>query len=332
MIARICSLLRMQQPVLDNRGLLFGSGATVPTNGTDGWQTGAIFQHTDGGNNTAVYVNEGSITSSAFKALAGDIGEHGITLSGSEGITLSGTMPTGIDFTGTFTGNAMDFSGATIDPAGSGGPCFIRMGAYGTEIDYGADNHQSGAIRIYTTCSGDISSYDRGIFVCTVTTGAKAAFPVAGLAEANNTGTGPKALMAAQFIAHLGARSSGATLSTRGAEATGMFAAWLKVCAAGTAVCASGSMVACAWIDNQMSGTVSGEEYGIWASTGASLPDAFIGFTTTSSGYAQLFNFDSTYNSGAGTCVTSDAVPGGNQTARILVKYDGTQYYIALYR
>ena len=208
----------------------------------------------------------------------------------------------------------------------------IRVGAYGTEVDYGADNHQSGVIRTYTTCSGDISSYDRGAFFCTVTTGAKGAFPVAGLAEANNTGTGPKKLQAGQFIAHLGARSSGAVLATAAGDATaGMYGAWLKVTAAGTANCVSGSRVAAAWIDNQMSGTVSGEEYGLYNTTGASLPDGWAGFNTSSSGYAQLLYFDTTFNSGAGTCVTTDAVPG-TQDARIMVWYNGTQYYLPLYR
>ena len=248
------------------------------------------------------------------------------------GAVLSGSTAIGLAFNGTYTGNALDFSSATIDPTGSGGPCFIRMGAYGTEIDYGADNDQSGAIRLYTTCSGDISSYDRGIFACTVTTGAKGAFPIAGLAEANNTGTGPKKLQAGQFIAHLGARSSGAHLTTAAGDATaGMYGAWLKVTASGTAVCDSGSKVAAGWIDNQMSGTVSGEEYGLFNTTGASRPDAWAGFETTSSGYSQLLYFDETFNSGAGTCVTTDAVPG-TQDARIMVYYNGTQYYIPLYR
>jgi len=488
MIQRVCSLLRMQPPVITNRGLLFASGATVPTDGTDGYQVGCLFQHTDGGAGTALYLNEGSVTSCDFNPIdAGDIdvsldvGEFssldagsGIALSSDDrsavavygddnglsiasnvynlrtrllltvdqagasiralmaqlkcadgvdvetgiytasqgylelagthiaknGATLScidasleigtklttnvggeacgihvettgagtitnngtcagilidkaagaadwpmglyvlnstigidiGTATTGLNFSGTYTGNAIDFSNATIDPTGSNGPCFIRAGTYASPIDYGADNHQSGMMRLYSTCSGDSSSYDRGIFIYTETTGAKAAFPVAGLAEANNTGTGPRKLQAAQFIAHLGAQSSGAHLVTLGGDATaGMYAAWLKVAASGTAVCDSGSRVACAWVDNQMSGTVSGEEYGIFATTGASRPDAFIGFETTSSGYDQLLYFDETFNSGAGTCITTEAVPG-TQDARIKVYYDGKQYYLALYR
>ena len=209
----------------------------------------------------------------------------------------------------------------------------IRAGTYGTPLDYGDDDDQSGLIRIYSTCSGDNTSYDRGIFAYTETTAGKGAFPIAGLAEANNTGDGPKKLQAAQFIAHLGAQSSGATLATMGGDATaGMYGVWAKVTAAGTAVCASGSRVAPIWCDNQMSGTVSGEEYGIFATTGASVPDAFIGFETTSSGYDQFLEFDSTYNSGAGTMVTTDAVPANAQDARLKVYYNGTQYYIPLWR
>jgi len=247
------------------------------------------------------------------------------------GGVVVGTVATGVSFTGTYTGNALDFSSATIDPTGSNGPCFIRAGTYASPIDYGADDDQSGMIRIYSTSAGT-ASYDRGIFAYTEVTSSKGAFPLAALAEANNTGTGPAALQAGQFIAHLGAQSTGAHLATLGGSSTaGMYGAWLKVAASGTAVCDSGSRVAAAWIDNQMSGTVSGEEYGLFNTTGASRPDAWAGFETTSSGYSQLFYFDETFNSAAGTCVTTDAVPG-TQDARILVYYNGAQYYLALYR
>ncbi len=259
-----------------------------------------------------------------------DIEGDGI-LTGLPGFSIGGTT-TAIAFEGTYTGNVIDFGGATIDPTGSGGPCFIRLGTYGSPYDYGNDDHQSGVIRIYTTCDGS-ASYDRGLFAYTETTEAKGAYPIAGLAEANNTGTGPSAVGAGQFIAHLGAQSSGAHLATLGSGAEilcGMYGAWLKVAASGTAVCDSGSRIAPLWCDNQMSGTVTGEEFGIFATTGASKPDAFIGFSTKSSGYDQLFNFDSSFNSGAGTCVETSSV-GGSQSARIRMKYDGTQYYIQLY-
>jgi len=156
----------------------------------------------------------------------------------------------------------------------------------------------------------------------------------ASLVESTHT-TGTKTLQGAQFMAFLGTPggSQAAHLKTRGGDGTaGMYAVWAKTGANANCVIDSGARTAPLWVDNQVSGTLSGEEYGIFASTGASRPTAFLGFETTSSGYSQLLYFDETFNSGAGTCVTTDAVPGGNQDARIMVYYNGTQYYIPLYR
>lgn len=80
MIDRVSSLLRIQKPVTEDRGLLWVSGATVPTNGVDGYQVGCIFQKTDGGAGTALYINEGSVTSADFNAIAG--GSAATTLAG----------------------------------------------------------------------------------------------------------------------------------------------------------------------------------------------------------------------------------------------------------
>ena len=66
MLKRIAKLLKFQPPVYQNAGLLFGSGDTVPVDGAVGWQTGAIFQHTDGTESTAIYVNEGTYTACDF--------------------------------------------------------------------------------------------------------------------------------------------------------------------------------------------------------------------------------------------------------------------------
>jgi hypothetical protein len=68
MISRIASLFKMEVPDLDS-GLLFASGDTVPTDGASGYQTGCLFQHTDGGDGTALYVNEGTVTSCDFNAV-----------------------------------------------------------------------------------------------------------------------------------------------------------------------------------------------------------------------------------------------------------------------
>lgn len=89
MIDRICSLLKMKKPEM-NRGLLFASGATVPTDGTDGYQTGCIFQHTDGSAATALYVNEGTATSCDFNPVIspGSISGHA-TVSAAGTLTLA---------------------------------------------------------------------------------------------------------------------------------------------------------------------------------------------------------------------------------------------------
>jgi len=50
-------------------GLLLAHGTTVPTDGAAGYETGCLFQHTDGGDGTALYVNEGTVTSCNFNAV-----------------------------------------------------------------------------------------------------------------------------------------------------------------------------------------------------------------------------------------------------------------------
>jgi len=68
MLSRVCSLIKMRPPAVENSGLLLVSGTTVPTDGAAGYQTGCLFQKTDGGANTSLYVNEGSVTSCDFNA------------------------------------------------------------------------------------------------------------------------------------------------------------------------------------------------------------------------------------------------------------------------
>jgi len=79
---RVCSIIRMKPPVHEGVGFLFASGDTVPTDADTGFQTGCIFQHTNGGVGTALYVNEGDEDSCAFNAVEplesitiGDLGD-----------------------------------------------------------------------------------------------------------------------------------------------------------------------------------------------------------------------------------------------------------------
>lgn len=221
------------------------------------------------------------------------------------------------------TSDKLDFTGATSK--------VISAGSYSSKLALGSGTTELVTIAGETTTAD--FSIGVGAYMRTTVEDGKA-FGFSSLVESTST-AGTPTLQGAQFMAFLGTPggTQAAHLKTRDGDGTaGLFAIWAKTGANSNCVCDSGSRTAPLWVDNQMSGTMSGEEYGIFASTGASRPDAFVGFETTSSGYDQLFYFDETFNSGAGNCVTTDAVPGGNQDARIKVYYNGTQYYIPLYR
>jgi hypothetical protein len=70
---------------------LAGAGSTVPTDGDIGWETGALFMHTDGSAGDALYVNNGTNTSCNFDA---------VPTSGT-----SGAEDVGIADAGAFTAN-----------------------------------------------------------------------------------------------------------------------------------------------------------------------------------------------------------------------------------
>lgn len=230
-----------------------------------------------------------------------------------------GSTAIGLDFQGTYTGDIIDFTDTTVDHTGSGGPCLIRAGTYASPIS-NADEDQSGFIRLYGTTSADGTSYDRGIFACLTTSGAKGVFPIAGLAEVRDGGD-PKKVQAAQFISHL--NHTGATLSALGGDVTaGMYGAWLKITANAGATTESGSRAAPVWLDNQLYGSninAGMEEYAIFSTAGGTVPDAWAGFETTSSGWAQLFHFDET---------AYDQAPISNTSLKVLL--NATQYYLPL--
>lgn len=70
MLGRIARLLRTSpQGPEDGDDLLFANGKVVPADGTAGYQTGCLFQHTDGGDGTSLYVNEGTSASCNFNAV-----------------------------------------------------------------------------------------------------------------------------------------------------------------------------------------------------------------------------------------------------------------------
>lgn len=234
----------------------------------------------------------------------------------------------GIIFNGTFTDDVIDFTSVTINHTGSNGPCFIRAGTYASPVT-NADEDQSGMMRIYGQTTANGSSYDRGIFVCLKTTGLKGIFPIAGLAEVKaQTGAGPSKAQAAQFIAML--QDSTSKLATLGGDATaGMYAAWLKVGGVSGSTASSGSRVAAVWLDNQLNGTVSGEEYAAFITCGGSKVDAVFGFETTSVGWTYLFHFDETaYDQDP---VVNADISGNSCDYYLKVSINGTLRGIPLY-
>ena len=106
---RILAMVRQGEPDIENRGLLSASGVTRPS-AADGYQTGCIFQHTDGGNGTALYVNEGSVTSSSFVPVGTNL-TTALVITGvatraidivTSGVFRMGVQETGIPLTTTY--------------------------------------------------------------------------------------------------------------------------------------------------------------------------------------------------------------------------------------
>lgn len=72
MLRRICNLLRFKPDSFASADdkIIIDQGNTVPTDGTAGYAIGAIFLHRDGGEGTALYVNEGTESSCDFNAVS----------------------------------------------------------------------------------------------------------------------------------------------------------------------------------------------------------------------------------------------------------------------
>ncbi len=51
------------------KGIIQAYGDTVPADGADGYAPGCIWHHTDGTDDTALYVNEGTNTSADFNPI-----------------------------------------------------------------------------------------------------------------------------------------------------------------------------------------------------------------------------------------------------------------------
>uniref|UniRef100_A0A6M3J0M8 Uncharacterized protein n=1 Tax=viral metagenome TaxID=1070528 RepID=A0A6M3J0M8_9ZZZZ len=240
------------------------------------------------------------------------------------GTLTVGTAVTGIDFTGDFT-NTIKFSSYTPDSDGSSGAALLRAGTYTVPLTE-STNYQGGIFRMYLETSG-VSSYNKGAFICLKTTGAKGIHGVCSLVEVlAQAVAGPTSVYAGQFVAHL--NSATAKIASGGGlpELVGI---WTKITSEVGSTIAASTRACALWVDNQLNGTVSGEEYGIFATCGGSKVDAFIGFETTSSGWTNLFYFDETaYDQDP---VGTATVSGGTADKYLKVSLNGTAYGIQLY-
>lgn len=248
----------------------------------------------------------------------------GLTISGATttGMSITGSATDAINIdTGTFT-NGININGGTISKA-------IRMGSYSSRLT-AVSGSTTEVCTIGILGAEDDFTIGYGSYIRTSGEDGKG-FGASFLVEATNT-TGTPTLQGLQSMAFLGSvgGSEAAHLKTLGGDATaGLYGGWFKIGANSNCVADSGSRAAALWVDNQMGGTISGEEYGIFATTGGSKPDAFIGFETTSSGWASLFYFDET-SYDQDPVVSGDAT-SGSKDYHLKVNINGNMYGLQLY-
>lgn len=242
----------------------------------------------------------------------------------SSAISITGTNSKGISFACTSTDNVVDFTGCTYVPTGSDGPCLLRAGSYAAPLT-NTSVSQSGLLRFYMSTDADGSSYDRAIFSCLKTSGAKGIITTSGLAEVHTNSVGPLNVKGCEFVCHL--FDTGAHLPASAI----MYGGWFKVAAIDGSTIDSTAKVAPLWLDNQLSGANASncEEYTIHSTTGGTQPRAWASFETTSSGWKQLLYFDETMAAAqpfvaTGCNVTVASVP----YLKVLV--NATQYGIPL--
>ena len=70
MLGRLQALMRHSRDNPQADGKLIVVGTSVPSDGSTGYQTGCIYQKTDGSAGTSFHVNEGTLASSAFATLS----------------------------------------------------------------------------------------------------------------------------------------------------------------------------------------------------------------------------------------------------------------------
>jgi len=199
----------------------------------------------------------------------------------------------------------------------------MRNGTYTTP--YALDAASSVCLSLYGEQTEN-EGVDAITFFFYRTTGDAGGIACSGLAEGTGSGDNYTAtLEGGQFMAGL---ASGAKLKTRGDDTTaGMYGAWLKVYSAANCNLESGSYTAAVWLDNQHSAnTNNGTEYTIYSTAGGTVPDAWAGLYSNSSGWTSLFKFEA-----AVAPLTDSSLSLSNQAGAITVVTPSGTRYIPLY-
>lgn len=161
----------------------------------------------------------------------------------------------------------------------------IKLGAWGTELEVKGGEGLTRSYTKTTTGTGATAiKFDWGYNTV-------AAVGIIGAQEqyeSQVTAVGSVSLMGRDVIVGVAA---GKFMATTGGDMTqGLIGGRFKVYSDASST--TNGSVACLWLDSQMSSAVVESEYSIRASTGGSVPDAFIGFVTTSAGWANLLHFN----------------------------------------
>ncbi len=313
MKSRIAKLLRIREPKIEPRGLLFGSGTTVPVDTTDGWQTGAIFQQTDGGASTSLYVNEGSVTSSDFNAV-GSLAVADYSAGGTTAITISG---------------AYTVSAITIVAGAISGQAFLIGTGISTPAIFGGNE----LVEWHGRCNSATQS--NPLLRCRCSAPASTAMTtggvIAGQFQAYGTDTNDVAMLNA-IQGHCGIKGN-CTLISGAGTLPDMVGGWFKIEDLGFDLTMTGSAAAlvlgtqwnagttltgnCDWMFLMKEGGLTG---------GGGVPDAIIrGYDGTGGGLANfLLDIPASLPYSAGDS-------SGTQSGKIAVNIGGSTKYIQTY-
>jgi len=259
----------------------------------------------------------------AFQNLTGDSDITAAQVAVLSGVT-AGTVEAGkVLVAGAASDDVLDFSSLTL-AANKGA---IKLGSYSVPMALGGPSDI--LTQIHAQSSG---SDDSGYHYCLFSSMWGSDDEDDNLIGIHNTthaaATGSSYPKTVQAIQGHAALDAGAKLATRGGDTTaGLYAAWFKVYSAADAVMDSGSYSAAIWLDNQHSGTMNGTEYSVFSSTGGTVPDAWAGFSTTSAGWAALFDFQND----AAPVGASGLANAGSAAKTLKIMVNGSPYYLIAY-